>query len=345
MSSHEKREAQYFSALERHTQETEEKARLQEEEAKIKEKQRLAKIELEKMKGEEKLAEQKRKELELKITQERQKQVQKAERLEKERARLKRLQREKEEKLLTAKFLEKERKERDEQERKLTEKFLEEERIREEQRQQALTEELLEKERKEIENQEKGKALKFNKPPSTTVKSTGGKEETRKRTSKPSTSEQEADKQKLFDILNEVVVNGAKPRKPPSKAKKDLRWDYEQDRKAQAIFGKINKKQGKGPITKCEKCGLLEHEGECPCSICGKKGHSEKDCPSQKQSPPTKKRRDMNQKQKDIKMCICCETEGHTAEECPWKKKTIPQSEGEYGVGKEMYQDAICQHC
>ena len=116
LSSHEEREVQYFSALEKHTQEAEEKARLQEEEARIKEKQRLAKIELEKMKNEERIAEQKRKELESKIAQERQKQVQKAERLEKERARLKRLQKEKEEKLLTAKFLEKERKERDEQE-------------------------------------------------------------------------------------------------------------------------------------------------------------------------------------------------------------------------------------
>ena len=297
------------------------------------------------MKNEERIAEQKRKELESKIVQERQKQVQKAERLEKERARLKRLQKEKEEKLLTAKFLEKERKERDKQDRKLTEKFLEEERIREEQRQQALAKEFLEKERKEIENQEKEKAQKFNKPPPTTVKSTGGKEGTRKRTSKPSTSEQEADKQKLLDILNEVVVNGAKPKKSPSKPKKDLRWDYEQDRKARAIFGKINKKQGKDPIAKCPKCGVLEHEGECPCSICGKKGHLEKDCPSQEQSPPTKKRRDINQGQKDIKACICCESKGHTAEEYPWKKETIPQSEGEYGIRKEIYQDIICQHC
>ena len=342
LSSHEEREVQYFSALEKHTQEAEEKARLQEEEARIKEKQRLAKIELEKMKNEERIAEQKRKELESKIAQERQKQVQKAERLEKERTRLKRLQKEKEEKLLTAKFLEKEKKERDEQERKLTEKFLEEEGIREEQRQQALAKEFLEKERKEIGNQEKEKAQKFNKPPPTTVKGTGGKEETRKRTSKPSNSEQEADKQKLLDILNEVVVNGAKPKKLPSKPKKDLRWDYEQDRRAQAIFGKINKKQGKDPIAKCPKCGVREHEGECPCSTCGKKGHLEKDCPSQKQSPPTKKRKDMNQEQKNIKTCICCESEGHTAEKCPWKKETIPQSEGEYGIRKEIYQDMIC---
>ena len=77
LSFHEEREVQYFSALEKHTQEAEEKARLQEEEARIKEKQRLAKIELEKMKNEERIAEQKRKELESKIAQERQKQVQK----------------------------------------------------------------------------------------------------------------------------------------------------------------------------------------------------------------------------------------------------------------------------
>ena len=86
--------------------------------------------------------------------------------------------------------------------------------------QQALVRELLEKERKEIENQEKEKAQKFNKPPPITVKGTRGKEEIRKRTSKPSTSEQEADKQKLFDILNEVVVTGTKLKKTPSKTKK-----------------------------------------------------------------------------------------------------------------------------
>ena len=345
LSSHEERETQYFSALEKYTQEAEEKAKLQEEEVRIREKQRLAKIEIEKMKNEERIAGQKRKELELKIAQERQRQIQKAEKLEKERERLKRLQREKEEKLLTAKFLEKERKERDEQERKLTEKFLEEERTREEQRQQALAREFLERERKEIENQEKEKAQKLNKPFPTTVKGTGEKGETRKRTSKPSTSEQEEDKQKLFDLLNEVVVNGTKTKKTPSKLKKDLRWDYEQDRKAQAIFGKINKRQGKDPIAKCPKCGVLEHDGECSCSICGKKGHLEEDCSSQKQSPPTKKRKDINPKQEDTGICICCESEGHLAEECPWKKETIPQNKNEYGVGKEKYQDKICQHC
>ena len=142
-----------------------------------------------------------------------------------------------------------------------------------------------------------------------------------------------------------MVVNGAKPKKLPRKPKKDLRWDYEQDRKAQAIFGKINKKQEKNPVVKCTKCGALEHEGECLCSLCGKKEHLEKDCPSQKQSPPIKKRKDMSQEQKDIKICICCESEGHTAEECPWKKETIPQSGDENGIRKEKYQDMICRHC
>ena len=345
LDSHEEREVQYFSALEKNIQEAEMKTRLQEEESKIKEKQKLVRIELERMKNEKNLAEQKRKELESKITQERQRQVQKAERLEKERAKLKRLQKEKEEKLLTAKFLEKEKKERDGQERNLTERFLEEEGIKEEQRQQALTREFLEKEKKEIESQEKEKAQKSSKTPTVTVKNIGGKEETRKRTSKPTTSEQEADKQKLFDILNEVVVNGAKPKKLPGKSKKDLRWDYEQDRKAQAIFGKINKKQGKDPKAKCSKCGALEHEGECLCSLCGKREHLEKDCPLQKQSPPTKKRKDMSQEQRDIRMCNCCESEGHIADECPWKKETIPQSEDENGIRKEIYQDMICQHC
>ena len=257
LSSHEEREVQYFSALEKYTQEAEEKAKMQEEEAKMKEKQRLAKIELEKMKNEERIVEQKRKELEAKIAQERQKQVQRAERLEEEREKLKKLQREKEEKLLTAKFLEKERKERDEQERELTEKFLEKERIKEDQMQQTLTRKFLEKERKEMENQEKGEAQKFNKPPLIIIKGTRGKEEIRKRTSKPSTGEQEADKQKLFDILNEVVVNGTKLKKTPSKTKKDLRWDYEQDRKAQAIFGKINKKQEKDPCIKMSKVWVI----------------------------------------------------------------------------------------
>ena len=345
LGSHGEREVQCFSALEKYTQEAEEKTKMQEEEAKMREKQRLAKIELEKMKNEERIAEQERKGLEAGMARERQKQVQKAEGLEEEREKLKRLQKEKEEKLLTAKFLERERKEGDEQERELTEKFLEEERIREDQIQQVLVGGFLGKEGKEIESQEKEKAQKFNRPPPVTVKSTGGKEEIRKGTSRPSTSEQEADKQKLFDMLDEVVVDGTKLKKTPNKSKKDLRWDYEQDRKAQAIFGKINKKQGKDPIAKCPKCGFLEHEGECPCSICGKKGHLEKDCPPQKQSPPTKKRRDINQEQKDTKICICCKSEGHLAEECPWKKETTPQSRDEYGIRKEMYQDRICQHC
>ena len=64
-----------------------------------------------------------------------------------------------------------------------------------------------------------------------------------------------------------------------------------------------------------------------------------------KAKPTTKKRKDINQEQKDTKMCTCCESEGHLADECPWKKEAPPQSKDEYGVRKEVYQDRICQHC
>ena len=40
-------------------------------------------------------------------------------------------------------------------------------------------------------------------------------------------------------------MNGTKLKKTPSKSKKDLRWDYEQDRKAQAILAKSIKSKGK----------------------------------------------------------------------------------------------------
>ena len=59
--------------------------------------------------------------------------------------------------------------------------------------------------------------------------------------------EQEAERQKLFSALNDVVLNGKKPGKG-----KDLRWDYEKDKKAQAIFGKITK-HNREPVDMCPK--------------------------------------------------------------------------------------------
>ena len=46
----------------------------------------------------------------------------------------------------------------------------------------------------------------------------------------------------------------------------------------------------------------------------------------------------MNQGQRGVEACVCCESEGHTAEGCPWERETIPQSGGECGVGKGIYQ-------
>ena len=108
-----------------------------------------------------------------------------------------------------------------------------------------MTEQLLERERLEKEIIQKNKAAKSTK--------TSGVSPTRldikRKATKPTTTEQEAERQKLFSALNDVVLNGKKPGKG-----KDLRWDYEKDKKAQAIFGKI-KKYNREPIDMCPKCG------------------------------------------------------------------------------------------
>ena len=156
----------------------------------------------------------------------------------------------------------------------------------------------------------------------------------RKRPHKPSTKEQKAERQDLLNTLNDVVVNGQKPSK-----EKDLRWDYEKDRKAQAIFGKM-KKPSREIIDKYPSCGMLKHEGECPCEICGKSGHNEEKCPTL--SPLQKKRKSKQEIPKQIEVCSCCKTEGHKAQECPWNKdETIAQVEEEM----EVTYPTICTHC
>ena len=129
-------------------------------------------------------------------------------------------------------------------------------------------------------------------------------------------------------------MNGKKPGKG-----KDLRWDYEKDKKAQAIFGKI-KKHNREPVNMCPKCGTLQHEGECPCTMCGKRGHDEKSCPSR--SPPTKKRKEKPEKKKEV--CTCCNSEGHRAQECPWNK-TEPMEHEPIVPEFENIRPTICTHC
>ena len=162
-----------------------------------------------------------------------------------------------EEERLTREFLKKEKGKEELKQKKLTEQFLEQERIKEEKKQRQLTEQLLERERLEKERMQKNKTARSSK----TSGISPTRPDVKRKTTKPTTTEQEAERQKLFSALNDVVLNGKKPGKG-----KDLRWDYEKDKKAQAIFGKI-KKYNREPVDMCPKCGTLQHEGQCPCTM------------------------------------------------------------------------------
>ena len=313
LDSYDEREQLYFTTLAKNSQESEEK-RQREEEANLRKRHLEVRKELAKMQKEAKMAEERKKAMEARVKEEKAKQIDKLQKLAEEQERLQKLQKQKAEEALTAAFLLKEKKQQAAEEerltkeflkkekeelkqKKLTEQFLEQERIKEE-KQRQLTEQLLE--RLEKERMQKNKATKSTK--------TSGVSPTRpdikRKATKPTTTEQEAERQKLFSALNDVVLNGKKPGKG-----KDLRWDYEKDKKAQAIFGKI-KKDNREPVDMCPKCGTLQHEGECPCTMCGKRGHDEKSCPSQ--SPPTKKRKEKPEKKKEV--CTCCNSEGYRAQ-------------------------------
>ena len=277
------------------------------------------------------------------------KQIDKLQKLAEEKERLQRLQKQKAEEALTAAFLLKEKKQQAAEEerltkeflkkekekeelkqKKLTEQFLEQERIVEEKKQRQLTEQLLERERLEKERIQKNKTAKSTK----TSGISPTRSDVKRKVTKPTTTEQEVERQKLFSALNDVVLNGKKPGKG-----KDLRWDYEKDKKAQAIFGKI-KKHNKEPVDMCPKCGTLQHEGQCPCTMCGKRGHDEKSCPSQ--SPPTKKRKEKTEKKKGV--CTCCNSEGHRAQECPWNKTESMEHEPIVPEFENL-RPTICTHC
>ena len=301
------------------------------------------------MQNEAKIAEERKKAMRSKVREEKVKQIDKLQKLAEEQERLQRLQKQKTEEALTAAFLLKEkkqqaieeerltkeflRKEKEKEElkqKKLTEQFLEQERIKEEKKQRQLTEELLERERLEKERMQKNKTAKSTKTSGTSPT----RPDVKRKATKPTTTEQEEERQKLFSALNDVVLNGKKPGKG-----KDLRWDYEKDKKAQAIFGKI-KKYNREPVDMCPKCGTLQHEGQCPCTMCGKRGHDEKSWPSQ--SPPTKKRKGKTEKKKGV--CTCCNSEGHRAQECPWNKTESMEHESVVPEFENL-RPTICTHC
>ena len=348
LDSYDEREQLYFTTLAKNSQESEEN-RQKKEEANLRKRHLEVRKELAKMQNEAKMAEERKKAMEAKVKEEKVKQIDKLQKFAEEQERLQRLQKQKAEEALTAAFLLKEKKQQTAEEerltkeflkkekekeelkqKKLTEQFLEQERIKEEKKQRQLTEQLLERERLEKERMQKNKTAKYTK--------TSGispiRPDVKRKSTKPTTTEQETERQKLFSVLNDVVLNGKKPGKG-----KDLRWDYEKDKKAQAIFGKI-KKHHREPVDMCPKCGTLQQDGPCPCTMCGKSGHDEKSCPSQ--SPPTKKRKEKIEKKKGV--CTCCNSEGHRAQECPWNE--TESMEHELIVSEfENLRPTICTHC
>ena len=348
LDSYDEREQLYFTTLAKNSQESEEN-RQKKEEASLRKRHFEVRKELAKMQNEAKMAEERKKAMEAKVKEEKVKQIDKLQKFAEEQERLQRLQKQKAEEALTAAFLLKEKKhqaaeeekltkeflkkEKEKEElrqKKLTEQFLEQEGIKEAKKQRQLTEQLLERERLEKERMQKNKTAKSTKTSGTSPT----RLDTKRKTTKPTTTEQEAERQKLFSALNDVVLNGKKPGKG-----KDLRWDYEKDKKAQAIFGKITK-HNREPVDMCPKCGTLQHEGQCPCPMCGKRGHDEKSCPSQ--SPPTKKRKEKSEKMKGV--CTCCSSEGHRAQECPWNKTESMEQEPIVPEFENL-RPTICTHC
>ena len=102
----------------------------------------------------------------------------------------------------------------------------------------------------------------------------------------------------------------------------------------------------------CLECRYPKHPGECPCKLCGKKGHKLKDCPKLK--PPKKVPESTMDFCTECTVphppgkCICklCKTIGHLATECPWleeaKATAKPPKLGERDEESEVL---FCLHC
>ena len=348
LDSYDEKEQLYFTTLAKNSQETKERKQ-REEEANLRKRHLEVRKELARMQKEASLAEERKKAMEARVKEEKAKQIDKLQKLAEEQERLQKLQKQKaeealteafllkekkqqaaEEERLTKEFLKKEKEKEELNQKKLTEQFLEQERIKEKKKQRQLTEQLLERERLDEERMKKNKAAKSTKISGASLT----RPDIKRKATKPTTTEQEAERQRLFSALNDVVLNGKKPGK-----RKDLRWDYEKDKKAQAIFGK-KKKTNRGPVDMCPKCGTLQHEGDCPCTLCGKRGNDEKSCPSQ--GPPKKKRKEKPDRNVDI--CTCCNSEGHRAQESPWSKGE-PMEQDPTVSEFENIKPAICTHC
>ena len=102
----------------------------------------------------------------------------------------------------------------------------------------------------------------------------------------------------------------------------------------------------------CPEYRYPKHPGECPCKLCGQKGHKFKDCPKLK--PPKKVPESTMDFCTECMIphppgkCICklCKTIGHLATECPWleeaKATAKPPKLNERDEEPEIL---FCLHC
>ena len=307
----------------------------------LQEKHKNAEEELRALQKEKDDSDKRKKEMEDKINKERKARIWREQRLEEERQKLKDLERirkekgslkgeeeedkkirEQQDRLLAERLAEKERKEREIRDKNLAEQLQKKQRLEKDEQEKFLTEQLLERERQEEEEMMKIKR------------------------------EQKQEKENLLDTLHSVV-NGHKPSKP-----KYLGWDYQKDKEAKRVFErkkelqKLREKERERKSKYCPECRYPKHPGECPCKLCGKKGHKFKDCPKLK--PPKKVPESTMDFCTECMVphpsgkCICklCKTIGHLATECPWleeaKATAKPPKLDERDEEPEVL---FCLHC
>ena len=326
----------------------------------LQDEQRNTQEELSALQKEKEEADKKQAALREKINEERRKKIQKEQQLEQERQKLKALEKRKREQEELKLEKDKDKKIREERDREMARKIAEQERRDSEKRDQEIAKKLQEKQKLEKEEQDRKLAEQLEKErkeeeemmkkkrqeehirieeakqreelyrierehQKLLEKERKAKEKRKisKKPSKPTREEQKKEKENLMDTI-ETLINGKKPKKP-----KDLGWDYQKDKEAEKVFERkkeLKRQREEEKARKyrdCPECRFPKHPGEeCPCKICGKRGHKMEDCPKLKSPPKKPLEEDFCIECKKIHplgrcMCKLCKTEGHLAAECP----------------------------
>ena len=342
----------------------------------LQDQQRTTAEELNNLQKEKEEADKKQAALKERINEERKVKIQKEQRLEEERLKLKALEKEKREREeinketeklkkmreerdrdLAKKIEEQERKERERQDKEIAKK-LQEKQKREKEEQDRMIAEELERERKEEEMKrrqriELARIEKEHQDLLDKERKAKERRKTSKKGVKPTKEEQKTDKEELINTIGEIV-NGHKPKKP-----KDLGWDYQKDKEAKRVFErkkelqKIRKAELEKMSNLCLECRYPKHPGECPCKICGRRGHKEEECPILK--PPTAPEPEVDFCPECMKahppgQCICklCKTQGHLEADCPWLREAEAQANIKLPLGEREEKEPevqICLHC